>query len=67
MSTDTYTIIRKDDKFVYAKQGCCGGTLKIPRSLGVIGPIGYDLEVRSKIVNGLTFHAVHIDGEWIEL
>ena len=67
VSNVAYTVVRKDGNYTYAKQGCCGGTIKIPLLLGLVADIGEDIDVHTELIRGVSVHRVLIDGSWVEV
>ena len=65
--TAPYTVLRKDDNYIYAKQGCCGGTIKIPLLLGLVADVDDDIDVQTELVRGISVHRVLINGSWVEV
>jgi len=62
-----YTVVRKDKNYIYAKQGCCGGTIKIPLLYGLFADVGEDIDVHTELIRGLSVHRVLINGSWVEV
>ncbi len=65
--SSTYTVLTQDHNYIYAKEGCCGGTIKIPLSYGLVAKQGDDIEVHTELIKGLSVHRVLIDGSWVEV
>ena len=64
---NTYTVIGKTSQFLFLKEGCCGGTIRVPTSTGLVADIFEDVDVRSTVVKGLSVHEIFINGEWVEV
>ena len=62
-----YTVLTQDHNYIYAKQGCCGGTIRIPVSYGLVVKPGNDIKVQTERIKGLDVHRVLIDGSWVEV
>lgn len=66
-SQKIYTVLRQDGTFTYVKEGCCGGTLAIPKSWGLTFEDGDEVTVRVDMYIGLNRFWVLVDNEWKQI
>jgi len=67
MTISTYTVIGKTSDFLFLKEGCCGGVIRVPTSTGLVADLLEDIDVRKTLVKGLDVHEIFINGEWVEI